>query len=236
MKKIIFIMGLILSSSANAESLLHIQKTIWDGLTVDEQKIISNSYLVSVVEDKRYGKIISSHIENNSYVNNNSMSNLGNLVGQASYIDDNWDNYSAKEQVLAGVLGAIVGSTLDKKTDIKMTVTYTVEFPDGSVKDIRNIQINSHKYGVGVCLDTRNMRPTNSVHCSNDHVNEILGKLDAGEVVGLKKASENDKRSSAVQDSKQGGSNTTMVNCKLGNGAPFTTTEYKCMKVKGVIL
>lgn len=107
MKRFIFIIGFILSSSAGAESLLHIQKNIWDDLTIDEKKLISNNYFVSVVENNRYGKIISSHIENNSYINNNSMSNLGSVVGQASYIDDNWDNYSAKEQVLAGVLGNV---------------------------------------------------------------------------------------------------------------------------------
>jgi hypothetical protein len=231
-------MGLILSSSTGAESLLHIPKSVWDGLTIDEKKVISNNHFVSLVENNRYGRIISSHIENNSYINNNSMSNLGSVVGQASYIDDNWDNYSAKEQVLAGVLGALVGSALDKKTDIKMTVTYTIEFLDGSVKDVRNNQKDSHIYGVGVCLDLNSMRSANSLYCNRNHINEILSKLDRNKDADTNQTPEQDKKSSTVhvQDGRQGNTHDITVNCKLGNGTPFTTTKSKCMKVKGVIL
>lgn len=236
MKRFIFIIGFILSSSAGAESLLHIQKNIWDDLTIDEKKLISNNYFVSVVENNRYGKIISSHIENNSYINNNSMSNLGSVVGQASYIDDNWDNYSAKEQVLAGVLGALVGSALDKKTDINMSVTYTVEFLDGSVKDIRNSQKNSHIYGVGVCLDLHRMKSANSLYCNNDHIDDILSELDRNKYNDANQILEQNQKYSTVQDNEQENTHNITVNCKLGNGAPFTTTKSKCIKVKGVIL
>lgn len=228
-------MAFIVPSLVGAESLLHIPNTIWNGLTDDERKIISNNYIVSEVEDRRYGKVISSHIENNSYINNNSMSNLGSLLGQASYIDDNWDSYSAKDQVLAGVLGALVGSALDKKTEINIIATYTVEFLDGSVKDIKVRQKNSHLYGFGVCLDTKHIVSANSFYCRKNYVEEILSEIYENKEVNFPDRIEKDIKTVRIQDESENPSESN-VTCKLGNGEPFITTKSICMKVKGTIL
>lgn len=224
---------LLLSSLLSAEPLIHIQSSVWDSLTPEEKRQISNDYTVSKVDDQRFGKVISSHIQNNSYINNNSMSNLGSVLSQASYIDDNWDDYSAKDQLAFGILGALAGSALDKKTEINMLVTYTLEFPDGSVEDFKRNQKTSHIYGSGVCIDTRDFSSANSNYCNIDKIKEILYK-DRNQIVeNLVPEEENSKiirEGSAIQSQEN------IVRCKLGNGAPFTTVKTTCIKVKGTIL
>ncbi len=115
-----------------------------------------------------YGRISGTQIEDRSHINSGNGANLGAITGQAIYIDNtNWKNYSALNQLGAGLLGAMVGSTLDQPTSIQYQRTYWITLTNGETISMSSIVSDQTHVPNGVCVEVSgsSLAPTNDSKC-----------------------------------------------------------------------
>ena len=72
-----------------------------------------------------------------------ALSRLGSIYGQAQYIDKHgYKTYSFREQIGAGILGALIGGMFDQPTKIEFQTRYTIELANGEIVTNRLFQVD----------------------------------------------------------------------------------------------
>jgi hypothetical protein len=115
-----------------------------------------------------YGKIVGVTFENKSHINPGAGANLGAIAGQATYIDNTtWRNYSGLNQIGAGLLGAIVGSSLDQPTRIQYQRTYWITLITGETISVGSIVPDQTHIPQGICVEVKgsSLVATNESKC-----------------------------------------------------------------------
>lgn len=115
-----------------------------------------------------YGRISGVQIEDRSHINSGNGANLGAITGQAIYLDNtNWKNYSALNQLGVGLLGAMVGSSLDQPTRIQYQRTYWISLTNGETISLSSIVSDQSHIPNGVCVEASgsSVIPTNDSKC-----------------------------------------------------------------------
>ena len=115
-----------------------------------------------------YGRVAGVQVVNRSHINTGAGSNMGALAGQAMYLDNiSWRNYSAMNQLGAGLLGAMVGSALDTPTSIAFERKYWVTLNDGNTVAISTTGSDNTHIPQGVCVAVygSSLEPTNEINC-----------------------------------------------------------------------
>ena len=103
-----------------------------------------------------YGRISDIQFENKSHINPGTSANLGALAGQAIYIDNtSWRNYSGLNQIGAGLLGAMIGSSLDQPTSIQYQRTYWVTLNSGETIPVSSLVPDQTHIPRGVCVEVK---------------------------------------------------------------------------------
>ena len=118
----------------------------------------------------RYGRISGVQFLDRSSVNTNAGANFGAVVGQAMYLDNtSFKNYSAVNQVGAGLLGALVGSGLDNQTKIQYQRTYWVTLNDGDTISVVNFVSDQTHIPQGICVEVKgsSILATNESNCKS---------------------------------------------------------------------
>ncbi len=117
----------------------------------------------------RYGRIAGVQVVNRSHINTGAGANMGALAGQAMYLDNtSWRNYSAMNQIGAGLLGAMVGSALDTPTSIAYERRYWVTLNDGNTISLSTTGSYNTHIPQGVCVavySSSSLEPTNEIKC-----------------------------------------------------------------------
>lgn len=221
---------------------LKVSEKKWNNLAVEQKEYINNRYLVEISSDSQYGKIIDAQWVNESYYNTGAGSRLGSTLGQATYLDDtNWHDYSAKNQVGAAILGSLVGSMLDKPTEIKYHFRYTMKTSSGDI--ITQDKYSSSKFHtpVGVCVNVNTVEIVNDKSCEESNIDTILKSMSViildkniikKKTVGRKSIHSIKKSPSKNLDKKL----SHLVTCKIGTSSTFITTQKKCSLVSGRII
>lgn len=119
----------------------------------DRAKYYENQYKRYQESIKVTGRVMSSQLINRSNPGSNTGSMFGAAVGQAVYIDSiNFRNYSAGNQLAAGLIGAVIGSSFDqKKTEIYQKV-YFIKKKDGSIVRLDQNTSDQVLFPVGACI------------------------------------------------------------------------------------
>lgn len=129
-------------------------KNIIDSMSKEERAIYyENQYKQYQESIKVTGRVMSSQLINRSNPGTNTGRMFGAAVGQAIYIDSiNFRNYSAGNQLAAGLIGAVMGSSLDqKKTEIYQKV-YFIKKKDGSIVRLDQNTSDQVLFPVGACI------------------------------------------------------------------------------------
>lgn len=89
-----------------------------------------------MAEQDTFGTIIDNQGVNESTSGTSGGAILGGAVANAAYIDNaiKGGNYSAKNQLAVGILGAVLGSTLDSKPNAQYHFRYAVRLGNGNIK------------------------------------------------------------------------------------------------------
>lgn len=94
---------------------------------------------------------------------------LGSAIGNAAYIDralQSGNNYSALTQLGAGLLGALLGSQLDRPAATQFHFRYALRRRDGEIVYSDVVQQNSFRHPVGMCLQIADLQPVSQRLCA----------------------------------------------------------------------
>ena len=129
----------------------------------------TNSGIIRNESSIRYGRIAGVQVVNRSHINTDAGANMEGIAGQAMYLDNtSWRNYSAMNQIGAGLLGAMVGSALDTPTSIAYERRYWVTLNDGNTISLSTTGSDNTHIPQGVCVavySSSSLEPTNEIKC-----------------------------------------------------------------------
>jgi hypothetical protein len=117
-------------------------------------------------QSAQYGRVIDVQVVNRSHINTGASANLGAVAGQALYLDNTtWNRYSATAQLGSGLLGAVIGSSLDRPTSINYEIKYWVKLKNGHTISTTNSGNDVIHIPVGVCVI---IEGTSSINVANE--------------------------------------------------------------------
>lgn len=102
---------------------------VWEALAASEQAQISSTYEIRLVKPEKYGLIVDIQGADQSTPGTNAGAALGGAVASAAYIDNalQGGNYSAGGHLAIGLLGAALGSSMDRAPTTQFQFRYTVK-------------------------------------------------------------------------------------------------------------
>lgn len=219
--------GIALSSE------LDVPEHVWNSLSSSEQINLSQKFEIRTHATSSYGILVDSQVLDKSTAGTTSGANLGAAYAQARYIDNAFSgdsiDYSASKQIGAGVLGAVVGSLLDKPATSKFITRYTVHLANNNIQTFdETSKEQGFSKATGLCVLTNPVRPTNQ-HLCNLTKQELL-------LISSKGIIENEATLKTSQPSATAPSASLKVKCKIGNNAPILMDKNLCLSANGEIL
>lgn len=151
---------------ANAQESIKILRQAWKDISIDERNTIQQKYSVDLRDGNAYGLIIDNQGVNESTPGTSGGAVLGGAVGNAMYIDRAFKpggNYSATTQLAAGILGAVIGSSLDKPANAQFHFRYALKLSSGDIVYRDSIQLDSFRHPAGMCLELSTLSPASQV-------------------------------------------------------------------------
>ena len=229
---------LLFSISATAQQLIKVSQSAWLELTSTERELIQKKYIIDLADQDAFGVIIDNQGVNESTSGTTLGANLGSSIANAAYIDNaiKGGNYSAKNQLAIGIIGAIVGSTLDRRPNARYHYRYTIKQNNGNIKYIDEVTIDPFRHPVGICVSLPNIALINQQLCTQTaailrsiYLDLPVIKVPVSQVVEPVTLNANVSPLMAADT----GALTPLINCKLGTLAPVRTSAEKCELIKG---
>ncbi len=226
-------------SHAIGQPQIKVTQQAWNGLSGIERENIQHRYIVELVEMGTYGVIVDNQGIDESTPGTSGGAILGSSIANAAYIDNaiKNGNYSAKNQLAIGVIGAVLGASLDSKRNSQFHFRYAIKFPDGNVKYFDVVRNDAFRHPVGLCVSVPNIELIEQNLCNQ--TGDILRSeyFFPGKIIpsySIETAPNVLKSSESDVDSKHGSAGKTLlIMCKLGSLAPVLTSEEKCSLIRG---
>jgi outer membrane lipoprotein SlyB len=215
-----------------AQDMLKVSRTAWQALSNEERAAIQATRLVDVRDPGTFGVVADNQGIDESTPGTTGGAALGGAVAQAAYIDRAFkpgNNYFAKNQLAVGILGAIIGSSLDKAPVQQFHFRYAIKVESGDFQTIDAVQASPFRHPVGLCVSLPELIQQPQGLCTNTgaDLRRLYASLAAVQSQAI----------NAPQGTNAGGTSTmpspAPVMCKLGNLAPVPTTEAKCKAIGG---
>lgn len=222
-------------SSAHAQTIV-VSSQSWEGLTVEERAAIQSRYVVDTRDGSTYGEIVDAQGIDLSTPGTNSGAALGAAIGNAAYIDralkpDN--NYSAKTQLAAILLGAVVGSALDTPAQAQYKFRYALRMQSGDIEYRDVLQSDPFRHAPGVCLDLNSVQKVPQSLCAAGPDSLRARYLKD---VTLRQTPPPALPATAEATSSEASKSDSIIQCKPKNLAAISTTREKCLIINGEIL
>ncbi len=230
------VLFIVTVGAANAQPIV-VSRQAWEGLFPEERSIIQGKHIVDVREGSSYGEVVDAQGVDESTPGTNGGAALGAAIGNAAYIDralkpDN--NYSAKTQLAAILLGAAIGSALDKPAQAQYRFRYAIRLPNGDIEYREITQTDPFRHPPGICLDLNSLEKAPQSLCvaGADGLRARFLKD-----VSLKHPQVTPTATARTENNPDGiKKSDSLIQCKPANLAAITTTREKCLIINGEIL
>ncbi len=226
-------------AQASASELLLVNPKIWNGLTVTEKSTLQSLYIVSVAGNE-YGSIIDVQGVNESTPGTNAGASMGEAYGQAMYLDHAFKgptpNYSATNQVTAGILGALIGSTMDAPAQARVHFRYTIRTVQGNTTQIDQIGPQMFHLPVGSCVSIATLTLTNQLACDADLGSFRARYLTSANRNAGKGREPDGDMTRGIKDRYKRVSDGAVIRCKIGSMAVVRLSAQQCRDSEGRIL
>ena len=232
------ILILLLSISATAQQLIKVSQSAWLELTSTERELIQKKYIIDLADRDDFGVIIDNQGVNESTSGTTLGANLGSSIANAAYIDNaiKSGNYSAKNQLAIGIIGAIVGSTLDRRPNAQYHYRYAVKLNSGNIKYVDEVTSDPFRHPIGICVSVPSIALIGQQLCTQTaailrsmYLDATPIKISVLQVPEPLAPSINTTLPIAADMSTL----QPLINCKLGTLAPVRTSADKCELIKG---
>jgi hypothetical protein len=149
---------------------LTVNTAVWSALSEAERVKIKTKYEIDITDRDWYGIILDVQGINESTAGTNSGTTIGQAYGSAMYVDRAFQGsptYSATNHVSAALLGAILGSSLDRPPEARFHFMYTIKDMVGNV--IQQEQVSSQPFHqpTGICLSLPSLSPVSKGFCDD---------------------------------------------------------------------
>jgi outer membrane lipoprotein SlyB len=238
-KGLLAMVPLLLSTNVLAQPLIKVSQSAWLALTPTERASIQQKYIVDLAEQDAFGIIIDNQGVNESTLGTNVGANLGGAVANAAYVDNalRGGNYSAVNQLAVGILGAMVGSTLDSRPNAQYHFRYAVKLGNGDIKYFDETKRDPFRHPVGVCVSVPYIALIEQQLCMQTaaFLRTTYLQMPTTQAIDVVPTAnpisvENPVMQGVVPDAA---SAPNQVNCKLGTLAPVRTSAEKCALING---
>lgn len=131
-----------------------IASRVWDGLTEAERDRLKLQYATQVLRADGYGTIVDVQGVDRSTPGTTAGAHLGGAIAGAAYLDRGLrgGNYSAGGALAATLLGAAIGSTMDRRPQARYQFRYTVRQGDGEMRYVDEHTSAPFRHSPGLCV------------------------------------------------------------------------------------
>jgi hypothetical protein len=220
-------------TAAHAEEILKVSRAAWNGLSDSERARIQASHVVDIRELNSYGSIVDTQGVNESTPGSAAGTALGSSIAEAAYIDHalkQGNNYSAKNQLAASILGAVIGSSFNTPGVQQFHFRYAIKIEGGDIQMVDSVQSSPFRHPVGLCVSIPEIQQLPQSVCSQTAADLRRLYLGAISATAPTQAQVSEPQSPLNVES----SPTAPVQCRLGNLAPVSTSVEKCKSIGGV--
>jgi hypothetical protein len=140
-------------------------------LSEAEKDQIKRKYDIDITDRNQYGLIVDVQGSNESTAGTNTGAALGQAYGSAMYIDRAFQGtptYSATNHVSAALVGAIIGSSLDKPPEAKFHFMYTFKDMAGNIIQREQLTDQPFHQPIGMCVSLPTISPVSVNLCENN--------------------------------------------------------------------
>lgn len=230
---------LLLSTNVSAQQLIRLSQSTWLALAPSERAVIQQKHIVELVEQNSFGTIIDNQGVDESTAGTNGGAVIGGAFANAAYIDNaiKGGSYSAKNQLAVGILGAVLGSTLDSRPNAQYHYRYAVKLESGDIKYFDETKSDPFRHPVGVCVSVPDIALIEQQLCTQTvtvlratylHIpaTQAIDNMQMAHSITVEK-------SVAKEVALDAGLSLVQINCKLGTLAPVRTSAEKCLLING---
>jgi hypothetical protein len=230
------------SIPANAQQVIRLSSYHWLELSNLERASIQQKYVVNLIDQNSVGTIVDAQAINESTSGSNAGSSLGGAFGNAAYVDKaiRSGNYSAKEQLGANILGAVLGSAFNTPGVARFHFRYAVKFANGEIKYIDQIKSDAFRHPLGVCVTIPALELIEQQLCSQTiqtiratYLQSTQDTVRYEAPLATKGTAANDKGSGGTAQTKQIGDSITVSSAVDGFGLPNKLQQPSKIYAKG---
>lgn len=176
---------------------------------------------MQVIPHDSVGIIRTHQVIDKSTLGSSAGAQLGSAVAQAAYIDRSFGNrnYSALGQLSAGMLGALIGSTLNTSPQSRYLINYGVELRDGTMKGVLKLSSDGIAAPAGQCVFSGDIEEAPRYLC-NDSIAAFIARA---------------KRQAPAINVIEAGKPRDLVNCKIDGIGALRLSEADCRKSNGAV-
>jgi hypothetical protein len=236
------VLGLACFTAARSQEILKVSRPAWEGLAINERAAIQQRHTVEVREAGTYGVVVDNQGVNESTPGTSSGAALAGSFAEAAYIDRaiRNGNYSAKNQLAVGILGAVLGSSLDRPAIQQFHFRYAIKLPTGEIIFRDSVQSEPFRLPAGICVDVAAIAPLSQELCSQTTASlraGMLAEMGDGPAQVATPAPASMTPVGVSPETGEGVRNAAgKIDCKVTNLAPFSTTIDKCQAIGGKVL
>jgi hypothetical protein len=231
-----FALGLFAAMCFAAQAdVIKVSSSAWEALMPAEQAAIKGMHLVDVRPAGSFGLVIDVQGLDESIPGSNAGSALGSSFAQAAYIDRAFkpgNNYSATNQLAIGILGAVIGSSMNRPTIPQYHLRYALKMGDGEIVYRDTVQSDPFRHAPGICLDLSSMVPGPQVLCRQTAADIRQQYLAATPPASSPIAAATPNVTVPPPERPA----LEKVECKAANVAPVVITADQCNAIGGKIL
>ncbi len=235
----IAILAFAICGECSAEALIKVSQAAWANSDGKTRAIIQEKYIVQIISDDDIGLIIDNQGVNESSPGTTGGAVLGGALAQTAYIDRaiKGGNYSATNQLGLGILGAILGSSIDQKPTAQFHFRYALKTNHGEIRYIDKIESTAFRLPVGVCVLLSDLSSTEQSLCGQTPTFLVskYGIPDSSARDTSKQTPESEPVRTIIVPKKREQAR-ELVLCKIGVQSPVETTEIKCNQIGGEVL
>lgn len=155
----------------SSERMVQVASTVWSTISPSDQKKIASRFAIDVLPSNTLGIIFDAQSVDKSTRPTNDGAALGAAIGSTAYIDRSIKpntNYSAKSHLGAGVLGALVGGSMDSPGQTLFLHRYTLKILDGTIAYHETEESSSLRHSIGICFSTKDHSIKDQFLCTED--------------------------------------------------------------------
>lgn len=219
--------------------IIRVPSHVWQGLDQNEKDSVGSKYVVDLLPSELVGVIVDAQGVDRSDPGTTGGRWLGAAVGSAAYVDRAFKgsgDYSAKSHLGVALLGALVGSALDRPASQKYHYRYTVKTLSNKIEYLDEHSVEPFRKSLGACVSVPSLDSVPQDMCSETDDTFRKKYVQSGprrkpiDTVqgGVNKMGVSSDASPVLEDA--------LIKCKFGLNSPVLVERAVCESARGEIL